>query len=243
MRFKGKVVAVTGGSSGIGAACVTRFAEEGATVVNLDRAPGAGEHIAIDVADEASVDAAFAEIAARHGGTDVLVNSAGIGRLKPFFETTVEAMDQTYAVNVRGTFLCARAAARQMLGRGGGRIINLGSVSGRRGNAWRTSYAASKGAIVTMSEVMAVELAEHNILVNVIAPGPVETPLVAAMHAGANRNAWVDRLPLGRYARPAEIAGVAAFLAGPDASFITGHVLHADGGFLAGGLLPRDDRP
>jgi NAD(P)-dependent dehydrogenase (short-subunit alcohol dehydrogenase family) len=238
-----RVVVVTGGSSGIGAACVARFTAEGATVVNLDRAGGGAGHIATDVADAASVSAAFEVIAERHGGTDVLINSAGIGRLAPFFETTVETLDQTYAVNVRGTFLCAQAAARQMRERGGGRIVNLGSVSGRRGNAWRTSYAASKGAIVTMSEVMAVELAEHNILVNVIAPGPVETPLVAAMHAGANRNAWVDRLPLGRYAKPEEIAGAAAFLAGPDAAFITGHVLHVDGGFLAGGLLPRDDRP
>jgi NAD(P)-dependent dehydrogenase (short-subunit alcohol dehydrogenase family) len=243
----GRIAVVTGGASGIGAAVVTRFLAEGARVASLDRAapatarPGVLD-IAADVSDPASVAAAFARIADELGGADILVNSAGIARLAPLMETTPEMLDAILAVNVRGTMLCVQAAARQMMAKGGGRIVNIGSVSGRRGNVLRTAYGASKGAIVTMSEVMAVELAEHNIHVNVVAPGPVETPMTSTIHFAAARNAWTDRVPLHRYARPEEIAGAILFLCGPDASYVTGHVLHVDGGFLGGGLLPRDDR-
>jgi NAD(P)-dependent dehydrogenase (short-subunit alcohol dehydrogenase family) len=245
--LSGRIAVVTGGSSGIGAAVVERFLAEGARVASLDRAappaPRAGvPDIAVDVSDAASVAAAFARVADELGNADILVNSAGIAKLAPLLETTPEMLDSILAVNVRGTMLCVQAAARQMMAKGGGRIVNIGSVSGRRGNALRTAYAASKGAIVTMSEVMAVELAEHNIHVNVVAPGPVETPMTSTIHFTAARNAWTDRVPLNRYARPDEIAAAILFLCGPDASYVTGHILHVDGGFLSGGLLPRDNR-
>jgi NAD(P)-dependent dehydrogenase (short-subunit alcohol dehydrogenase family) len=243
-----RVAVVTGGSSGIGAAVVARFTAEGARVASLDRAvPSSAREgvleIGADVTDQAAVVASFAEIAAKLGGADILVNSAGIAKLASLADTTVEMLDAILAVNVRGTMLCAQAAVPQMRGKGGGRIVNIGSVSGRRGNILRTAYGASKGAIVTMSQVMAVELAEHNILVNVVAPGPVETPMTSTIHFTAQRNAWTDRVPLNRYARPEEIAGAILFLAGPDSSYITGHVLDVDGGFVAGGLLARDGQP
>ncbi|MCC7281593.1 MAG: SDR family oxidoreductase [Acetobacteraceae bacterium] len=243
--LSGKVAVVTGGSSGIGAASVARFMAEGARVASLDRAaPAAAREgvleIAADVADAASVADAFARIEAELGGADILVNSAGIAKLVPLAETGVELLDAILAVNVRGTMLCVQAALPQMRARGGGRIVNVGSVSGRRGNKLRTAYGASKGAIVTMTQVMAVELAEHDILVNAIAPGPVETPLTSGIHFASYRKAWSARVPLGRYGRPEEIAGAILFLAGPDASYITGHILDVDGGFLAGGLLAGD---
>lgn len=241
----GRVAVVTGGASGIGAAVVARFLAEGARVASIDRAsPATGQdgllEIAADVTDQAAVGAAFARVAAELGGTDILVNCAGIAKLAPLQDTTIELLDSILAVNVRGTMLCAQAAVPQMRSRGGGRIVNVGSVSGRRGNILRTAYGASKGAIVTMSQVMAVELAGHGILVNVVAPGPVDTPMTSAIHFAAQRKAWTDRVPLNRYARPEEIAGAILFLAGPDSSFITGHVLDVDGGFVAGGLLARD---
>lgn len=241
----GKVAVVTGGASGIGGAAVARFVAEGARVASLDRAePQAGRdgvlEIPCDVTREDDVAAAFARVAAAFGGTDILVNSAGIARLVPLAETTPAILDAIMAVNVRGTMLCVQAALPQMRARGGGRIINIGSVSGRTGSILRTAYGASKGAIVTMTQVMAVELAEHNILVNAIAPGPVDTPLVVGLGPSTYRKAWHQRVPLGRSALPEEIAGPILFLAGPDSSYVNGHILDVDGGFLAGGILPKD---
>lgn len=242
----GRVAVVSGGSGGIGAAVAARFAAEGARVANLDRAapaPGTQSlHIAADVADEAAVRAAFAQLDAEFGRIDVLVCCAGIARLAPLEDTDAALLDTILAVNVRGSLACARAAAARMRAQGGGgRIVLVGSISGQAGNPWRAAYAASKGAVVAMARALAVELAPDGILVNVIAPGPVETPMVAAMQAAGARAPWLARVPLGRYARPEEIAGAALFLAGPDAGFITGQVLAVDGGFLAAGVLAEAD--
>lgn len=241
----GRVAVVSGGAGGIGAAVVARFAAEGARVASLDRAapaPGAPcLHVAADVADEPSVRAAFLRIDAALGGADILVCCAGIAALAPLEATDAALVDALLAVNVRGSLVCVREAVVRMRARGGGRIVLLGSISGQAGNPWRAAYAASKGAVTAMARALAVELAPHGILVNVIAPGPVETPMVAAMQAAGDRAPWLARVPLGRYARPEEIAGAALFLAGPDAAFITGQVLAVDGGFLAAGVLPAAD--
>jgi NAD(P)-dependent dehydrogenase (short-subunit alcohol dehydrogenase family) len=251
MRLKNKIAVVTGSLSGIGAGIARRFALEGATVVGGDLAaaapalaetaqPGVYEQ-RLDVSDAASV-ARFVEATlTRLQRIDILVNCAGIGRNMPFLETPEAIFDKILAVNLKGTFLMAQAVARAMTQAGyGGRIINIGSISGERGNLGRAAYGASKGGVDQLSRVMAVELAPHGILVNVIAPGPIETPLVEAMLSPDERRLWTRRLPLGRYGKVEEVTAAALFLASDEASYMTGHVLAVDGGFLAAGAIERE---
>jgi NAD(P)-dependent dehydrogenase (short-subunit alcohol dehydrogenase family) len=248
MKPQGKITIVTGGASGIGAAIAERFAAEGAEAIAADLAcaddglTGGGKprlhRHKLDVSDGASVQRLVEAVLARFERVDVLVNCAGIGANKPFLDTPVELFDRILAVNLRGTFLMSQAVARRMPPEGGS-IISIGSISGLRGNLGRAAYGASKGGLVTMSEVMAVELASRKIRVNVIAPGPIETPLVESMLSPAERAIWTRRLPLGRYGTAAEVAAAAVFLASDEASYITGHVLAVDGGFLAGGVIER----
>jgi NAD(P)-dependent dehydrogenase (short-subunit alcohol dehydrogenase family) len=246
MRLQGKIAIVTGAASGIGAAIAERFAAEGAETIAADLActdEGFSSHVSsgvhrhnLDVSEPGSVERLVDAVLSRFRRIDVLVNCAGIGANKPFLDTPIELFDRILAVNLRGVFLMSQAAARRMT-TSGGSIINIGSISGLRGNLGRAAYGASKGGLVTMSEVMAVELAGHKIRVNVIAPGPIETPLVEAMVSPAERAMWTKRLPLGRYGTVAEVAAAALFLASEEASYITGHVLAVDGGFLAGGVI------
>ena len=228
----GRVAIITGGASGIGAAIASRLAEEGATAVAADIAAGAELHL--DVADAASVTALVDEVMRRHGRIDCLVNSAGIGADVPFLDTPVELFDRIVAVNLRGTFLVAQACARVM--KPGSAIVNIASISGLRGSTGRAAYGASKGGVINLTQVMATELATVGIRVNAIAPGPVDTPLVARMHDEEVRAAYARFVPMVRYGTPDEIAAAAAFLCSDDASYITGHVLAVDGGFLAGGM-------
>lgn len=247
MRFAGKIALVTGGLSGIGAAIAETLVRDGANVIAADIGAPAdatlvGEGLLpfrVDVVDPASVTALITAARARFGRIDYLVTSAGVGRDLPFLETPLAEFDRILAVNLRGTFLVAQATAREMARTGGGAIVTIGSVSGARGNIGRAAYGASKGAVATLSQVMAVELAAANIRVNCLAPGPVETPLVAEMHDPSIRAAWSRVTPMHRYAAPSEIAAAACFLLSDAASFITGHILAADGGFLAGGLIGR----
>ena len=244
MRLDGKVALVTGGLSGIGEAIAARMEQEGATVIAADLSAPAGPLAAgrrtalhMDVADPASVEAGVAQIVALHGRLDACVNSAGIGQDVAFLDTTLAAFDRIMAVNLRGTFIVGQAAARAMRDAGGGAIVNVASVSGMTGNAGRSAYGASKGGVVLLSQVMAVDLAQFGIRVNVLAPGPVETPLVAQMHTAETRSAWSAVIPMHRYGRPEEMAGAAAFLCSEDASYMTGHVLAVDGGFMGAGML------
>ena len=249
-RLEGKIAIVTGGLSGIGDAIARRMADEGAIVVAADlatdaRTVGDGALVPFhaDVSDPQSVADLVDAVVARHGRLDCVVNSAGIGKDVTFLETSLADFDRIVAVNLRGTFLIGQAAARAMVRGGGGSIVNVASVSGMTGNVGRSAYGASKGGVVILSRVMAVDLAGDGIRVNVIAPGPVDTPLVARMHTDAIRTRWVETTPLARYARPEEIAGAAVFLHSADASYITGHVLAVDGGFLGAGLTVAQPAP
>lgn len=242
-KLEGKIAIVTGGLSGIGEAIAKRMVTEGAIVVAADLATevtalgdGPLQPFNVDVADAASVGRLVDAVTARYGRIDCVVNSAGIGKDMPFLDTPLETFDRIIAVNLRGSFIVGQAAGQAMRRSGGGVIINIASISGMIGNVGRSAYGASKGGVVLLSRVMAIDLAAYNIRVNVLAPGPVDTPLVAQMHSPEIRQRWIDQTPLRRYAAADEMAGAVVFLCSNDASFITGHVLAADGGFLAAGL-------
>jgi NAD(P)-dependent dehydrogenase (short-subunit alcohol dehydrogenase family) len=235
-RLDGDVAVVTGGASGIGRVIATAFEAVGATVVRLDVAggPDVGK---VDVADEAQVRAAFAEVMARHGRLDVLFNNAGIAIRRPTTELGLEDWNKVVAVNMTGVFLCAREAARHMLAGGrGGRIVNTASIMGVVGGGLypNISYQATKGAVVNMTRALAVEWAGQGIRVNAIAPTWVRTPLTRGITEKPELVQRIEALtPLGRFAEPEEIVGGVLYLASRASAMVTGHVLAIDGGFLA----------
>ncbi|WP_199183536.1 MULTISPECIES: SDR family NAD(P)-dependent oxidoreductase [unclassified Brevundimonas] len=242
-RMAGKTALVTGGGSGIGAAVAERLRAEGAVVVigdlNVAETRVEADRVVampLDVAEEASVQTAVDRVVFDHGRLDVVVHSAGVAKLIPFLETPVTTFDHIMAVNARGAFIVGQCAARAMRDAGGGSIVNIGSVSGMLGNGQRSAYGTSKGALITLSKIMAVELSAFGIRVNVVAPGPVGTPLTIGMYDPQVKKEWIDRMPLGRFGTPEEVAAAALFLASDESSFVTGHVLVVDGGFTIRGL-------
>lgn len=237
------VALITGGLSGIGAAIARRLAGDGVQIVAADISARHGNlvdesiaSIRLDVSDEGSVADTIAAVLERYGRLDGMVNSAGIATAQPFLQTSVEEFDRILAVNLRGSFLIGKAAAAAMVTTGGGSIVNIASISGLIGNAERSAYGASKGGVITLSKVMAVELAQFGIRVNVIAPGPIETPLASELHTAPTRAAWADRLPMRRYGTVEEVASAACYLLSDAASYITGQILAVDGGFMSQGL-------
>lgn len=253
-----RTVIVTGGASGIGFAIVEAVLAEGWRAVvadrdqrNLDRASEAlGERddvrfAVLDVTDEDAVTRLVASCDAEFGPLAGLVNSAGIGCVLPVLETTTETFRKVVEVNLTGCFIISREAARHMAKRGRGAILNIASVSGIMGNAERAAYGASKGGQVTLTRIMAVDLAESGIRVNAIAPGPIETPMAQEMHSQQTRENWLSTVPQRRYGTPEEIAAAAVFLLDDaKSSFITGQTLSVDGGFTIAGLLgPRSADP
>ncbi len=244
-------ILVTGGASGIGLAIVEAILAEGwgAVVIDIDqsnldaarKALGARPalHFAkLDVADEDAVVETVAACERDFGPLAGVVNSAGIGRDVPALETSAALFRHVLDINLVGSFLVAREAAKAMRPRRKGAIVNIASVSGVVGNQGRTAYGATKGGVIVMTKVMAVEFAPLGIRVNAIAPGPIETPLVRAMHTEAARAAWTGAVPQRRYAMPAEVAPAALFLLDDAKSgYVTGQTLCVDGGFSIAGLI------
>jgi len=237
-RFSGKVVIVTGGASGIGAATAARFASEGAlvTVADMNEPASLAEgaiFFQVDVSDEAQVTAMVEETVAKRGKLDCIVNNAGIGAAMPTSMLPLEQWEKVFAVNSRGVFLGCKAAIPHLEATRGN-IVNTASISGIGGDYLMTPYNASKGAVVNFTRSLAMECAEMGIRVNAVCPGVVETPLASmAIEPVEDREEWMERVPLHRPGQPKDIAAAITFLASDDASYITGHNLVVDGGITA----------
>ncbi|MBX3446280.1 MAG: SDR family oxidoreductase [Parvibaculaceae bacterium] len=229
-RFEERRVVVTGAASGIGKAIAEAFASEGAQVIGLDLEPATAvsyDIFAADVTDEAAVNSGIAEAAARLGGIDVLVNCAGIEIQSTIDALETLALDRMLAVNLRGPILVTRTALPHLAS--DARIINIASELAFLGRAGSSVYAATKGAMLSLTRSWAREFAP-SILVNAVAPGPVDTPLLDFENMEPALKALETSNPLGRIGRPEEIAGAVLFLASPEAGFITGQCIGVDGG-------------
>ena len=241
--LNGQVALVTGGSRGIGRSICEQLAREGVRVAVVardgDRAAGvAGElpadghrGYACDVADPAAVDALVKQVEQELGGIDILVNNAGVTADNLLVRIDDAAWDRVLDTNLKGAFNLIRAAARGMMRRRKGRIINITSIVGLTGNKGQANYAASKAGLIGLTKTVAKELASRSVLCNAVAPGFIETEMTATLGEDA-RNALMQQIALGRLGTGDDVAAVVRFLAGPDASYITGQVIVVDGGMV-----------
>ena len=257
MILKDKVVLVTGSGNGIGAAITNAMAEAGATIVSADIDLEAAQRSAdkaasyqvkslavqVDVRDVASINAMIAKATAEFGQLDVIVNNAGVTRRASIMDLTEDDWDRIHNVNARGVFFCLQGAARVMIEQGGGRIINIASVAGRGYiNTSNAAYAASKGAVISLTKTAAQQLGPHNINVNAICPGVTNTPMgdaiaiVKAKEQGVSveeaRRGALETIPIRRANEPEDIAALAVFLASPGARNITAQSYNVDGGLV-----------
>jgi len=255
MKLEGKVAIVTGGAQGMGRAISLCYAEEGASVIVADRnlegaeavareisdADGKAVSVSVDVRDQGQVQRMVDTAVERFGGLDILVNNAGVGKIIPFLDTTEADWNFMFDINCKGLLWCSQAAARQMIAQGrGGKIVNLASQAGRRGEALVLAYCASKACVISMTQSMALALAPQKINVNAIAPGIVDTPFwdevdrqfaeLLNMEIGEPKRTFIQSIPLGRIEQPEDITGAAVFLASADSDYITQQTLNVDGG-------------
>lgn len=251
-KLSGKVALVTGGASGIGRAVCERFAQDGARVIvaDLDKARceavaleigGGALGLALDVTRQESIDDVVHQGIAATGSIDILVNAAGIYDVQSILELTRERTSRVFQVNIEGVIFMSQAVARHMVERGqGGRIINFSSQAGRRGEGPAVAYCASKAAVISVTQSMALDLIRYGINVNAIAPGVVDTPMWDVVDAklgerdglkpGDVKKRVAAAVPAGRFGYPSEQAALAAFLAGPDAAYIVAQCYNVDGG-------------
>jgi glucose 1-dehydrogenase len=247
-RLEGRTALVTGAARGIGYAIAERFAAEGARVLLSDIEPGVAEaaerlgqpHALADMSDGAAIGALFEVVDREFSHLDILVNNAGvIGRATKLMDLAEADFDRVMAINLKAGLLSTQAAARRMTPRRSGAIVNLASVAAVMAGGDQIPYAVSKAAMKQLTAMTALSLAPYGIRVNAVGPGPVETPMVAAVTGGGAEGMArvLSRIPLGRLGRPEEIAAIVAFLASDDASYVTGQTIFADGGRLALGYF------
>jgi NAD(P)-dependent dehydrogenase (short-subunit alcohol dehydrogenase family) len=244
-RLEGKVCAITGAASGIGAASARAFADEGARVAGLDVSPDSEGELAleVDVTDEAQVRDAYARIRDELGRIDVLFNNAGINPDDDTSatDTDVETWQRVQDVNLKSVFLCCKHGIPHLLAAGGGSVINTASFVSVMGAAVsQISYTASKGGVLALSRELGVEFADRGVRVNALCPGPVNTPLLRELFAKDPDRAAkrLVHIPMGRFGEPEEIARAALFLASDDSSFVTATTFLVDGGLSSAYLTP-----
>lgn len=245
MRFKDKVVVITGGNRGIGLAITNRFVSEGARVAIIGTRPESVDPVvneltengsdvkgyALNVADREAVESTFKQINDDFGTIDILVNNAGITRDTLLMRMKEEDWDSVLDINLKGAFNCLKAVTRPMMKTRKGRIINISSVVGQTGNAGQANYSASKSGLFGLTKSAAKELASRNITVNAVAPGYIATEMTDAISDEA-RQAFLNNIPLARTGQGEEVAACVAFLASDDAAYITGQTVNVDGGLV-----------
>lgn len=242
--LEGKIAVVTGASRGIGKAVALKLAEDGALVIinyngsekkalevkeEIEKKGGKAETFQCDVSDFSACEAFVAEVIKAHGRLDILVNNAGITRDGLLMKMSEEDFDKVLATNLKGAFNTLRFASRQMLKQRNGRVINMASVVGVAGNAGQANYAASKAGIIGLTKSAAREMAPRGITVNAIAPGFIETDMTDVLSEKVKETS-VSQIPLGRFGQVQDVAAAVSFLASDAAGYITGQVLHVDGG-------------